>query len=369
MIYLDNAATTKPFKSVIQLANEYYSDEFYNPSALYLPAINVSAKLNEAREFINKAMGGGGRVIFTSCATESNTWVYSSGIKNKKGNIVVSMGEHASGYENAMTLHGKYDVRFVKLLPNGNIDQTDLLNKIDENTTFVSVIHCSNETGAVNDLKSISQKIKSIAPNALFHSDGVQALGKMPVNCRNSGVDLYSISAHKIGGLKGIGGLWIKDGIKLNPLLSGGGQEFGARSGTENVAGIMCFCQALKEFTATHPQQIKQMRDHAISELSSIDNVVINECEEQSPYILSFSAIGTKAEIIQRMLCERGVLVGLGSACASKHKKNRVLSAMGRSMSVIESNLRISFAPENLNDDLKSAFAEIRNCINKFRGK
>ncbi len=369
MIYLDNAATTKPFDSVTAVIEKYYKELYFNPSALYSSAVNVASQIENARHHINAELGGGGNIFFTSCATESNAWAYNSGIKNKKGNIVVSMGEHASGYENAKVLISKgYDVRFVKLQSDGRIDYSDFVKRVDENTTFISVIHCSNETGAINDIKQLVTTAKSIAPKAIFHSDGVQALGKIEVNCNSLGVDLYSVSAHKIGGVKGIGGLWIKNGIRLTPLLCGGGQEAGARSGTENTAGIVGFAEALAVFKKTSSQKICELRENMKSALSHIQLIEFNDCEQNSPYILSFSVPGVKSEIIQRLLSEKGILLGLGSACASRHRNNRILEAMGRTMPHIEGSMRISFSHENTNEDIKIAANAINDCIRDFRG-
>lgn len=368
MIYLDNAATTRPFDSVIACMDRFYTREYFNPSALYAPAMAVASAVKDARAFLCNALGGGGKLYFTSCATEANTWVYHSGVKNKKGNIVVSMGEHASGYENAQNLLSKgYDVRFVRLLQDGRMDANDFLHKIDAQTTLVSVLHCSNETGAVNDLAWIANALRSVAPSALFHSDGVQAFGKMPTDCRALGVDLYSISAHKIGGPKGIGALWVRDGIRLQPLLWGGGQENGARSGTENVAGIAGFAQAYASFRPTDTEKISALRQNMKTVLLSLPHVVVNEAPENSPFILSFSVPKIKAEILQRLLGEKGIYIGLGSACAARHRKNRVLSAMGRTMADIEGSARISFGTQNLQDDMEFAQTEIARIIRQMQ--
>ena len=370
MIYLDNAATTKPFENVIHRMHAFYADSYFNPSALYAPAARVATEIEKARAYIENALGGGGKLYFTSGATESNSWVYQCGVKNKKGNIVVSMGEHASGYENAQALSGKgQDVRYVRLQRDGTVDREDFLRKIDADTTLVSVIHCSNETGAVNDLPFLVRAVKKIAPRALFHSDGVQALAKIPVNCRNAGVDLYSISAHKIGGVKGVGALWVREGIRLQPLLKGGGQEGGARSGTENVAGIAGFAEALGSFMQVDTQAIGRWRDTIKSALLSVENVRINEAACNSPYILSFSVPGIRAEHLQRMLAEKDILIGLGSACSARHKNNRVLAAMGCDKSQIEGSARISFGAQNLQDDMHYVASVLTESIENLRTK
>lgn len=367
MIYLDNAATTKPFDTVIAQMNAVLKDNYYNPSALYAPAFEVKKEVEKARKAVCDALGGNGKLYFTSCATESNSWVFASGIKNRKGNVVVSMGEHPSVYENAQALIAKgTDVRFVKLKSDGSVDFEDFVQKVDENTTLVSVIHCSNETGCINDIEKLSVHVKTVSPNAVFHSDGVQAFMKIPVNCGGLGVDLYTVSAHKIGGPKGVGSLWMRDGVRLSPLLIGGGQEQNFRSGTENSAGIIGFAQAVNEFSKVDKSKIYEYRRSFKAALSSIPQAIVNEGQQNSPFILSCSISGIKAEILQRLLAEKNILIGLGSACASRSRKNRFLSAVGRSMSHIEGSIRISFGAQNLNDDVEYAQNEIVNTIKKL---
>ena len=368
MIYLDNAATTRPFESVIRKMDEFYKELYYNPSALYKQAAEVESVIEKTRDDISDALGGGGRVYFTSCATESNAWVYASGVKNKKGNVVVSAGEHASGFENAQALISRgTEVRFVNLTRDGTVDIKDFENKVDENTSLVSVIHCSNETGAINDIGALSRIVKRKSRQALFHSDGVQAFGKIAVNCKSCGIDLYSISAHKIGGPKGIGGLWVRDGLHPAPFLRGGGQENGYRSGTENTAGIIGFGEALKCFSSIDANKISAIRKLFYDRITLHDTISVRESAVQSPYILSFAVHGTKAEQLQRMLSEHDILIGLGSACASRSRKNRVLSAMGLPPTQIEGSVRLSFGAENLTDDIGYAIETLLKCVDSLQ--
>lgn len=369
MIYLDNAATTKPFDSVIRRMAHFYTEAYYNPSALYMPAFNTAKELDESRTFLLSALGGCGNLYFTSCATESNTWAFHSGFKNKRGNIVVSAGEHASVYENAQALASTgADVRVVSLNRDGTIDQNDFAKKVDEQTALVSVIHCSNETGAINDLKTLAQIAKSKNGKLIFHADGVQAFGKIDVNCRDAGIDLYSLSAHKIGGPKGVGALWVRDGLHLSPLLIGGGQEKGARSGTENVAGIAGFAEALRCFLKVDRQKIAALKQQLETTLCTLPYVSVNGGANGSPFILSVAVRGVKAEILQRKLAECGILVGLGSACASRLKKNRILSAMGKSKEQIEGSIRLSFGAENENTDGIETGRRIISCVESLHG-
>ncbi len=368
MIFLDNASTTSPCGDIGKIL-DIACRSYYNPSALYGEALKVKNMLEDARKEIANLLGADkSEIYFTSCATESNNWAYEKGIKNKKGNIVVSASEHASGYESAMAQKSKgVDVRFAALNKDGSIDEDDLFDKIDENTCFVSVIHCSNETGTLNDIASIVKKIRSVNPKIVIHSDGVQAFLKYDYNIKELGVDLYSISAHKIGGLKGIGALFIKKGLNIAPLIVGGGQEFGARSGTENVAGILSFAQAAKHFKQNYDRDmIIKMRKYMISELMPL-NVKING-NQKAESILSVTIPGIKAEILQHMLSDKGVLIGLGSACSSRSRNNRVLSAIGLDQKEIEGSIRISFGIENDMKQIIAATDILKTEINDLRG-
>ena len=368
MIYLDNAATTKPFDGVIQRMTHFYTEAYFNPSALYAPAFQTAKEVEASRAVLLSALGGWGNLYFTSCATESNSWVFRSGFKNKRGNIVLSAGEHASVYENAQALAATgAEVRFVSLKSDGTVDREDFLQKVDAQTSLVSVIHYSNETGAVNDIKTLTAIAKTKNANLLFHADGVQAFGKTAVNCRDMGVDLYSISAHKIGGPKGIGALWVREGLHLSPLMIGGGQEKNLRSGTENVAGIVGFAEAYRLFSQIDRQKIADLKAKIWAELRALPCVSINGSENGSPFILSVAVSGVKAEILQRKLAEQGILVGLGSACASRLKKNRVLTAMGKRKEQIEGSIRLSFGADTLPVDGTAVGKQIADCIENLR--
>lgn len=231
MIYLDNAATTSVCKSAIDETVKIYSELFYNPSATYRGGVECKKIISDSRQTIAGVLNcDANKIYFTSCASESNNWVFSSVIKNQKQNVVVSAGEHASVYECAKKFKSKgFDVRFAPLLKTGQVDESALLDLIDENTVLVSVVHVSNETGVVNDIASICAKVKEKNSKTLFHSDGVQAFLKISTDLEELGVDFYSISGHKVGAPKGVGLLFAKKNIL--PFIVGGGQESGLRSG------------------------------------------------------------------------------------------------------------------------------------------
>ncbi len=373
MIYLDNASTTPVWESAIKAAEEVYRTSFFNPSSTYRDAIPVKMMIRTARTIVAKRLGcPPEELYFTSGATECNNWAITCGAKNGKGNIVISGGEHACVYECAKNLKTNkgYDVRISGILPDGTVDAEDLIGLIDENTRLVSVIHASNETGAVNDIAALSKRIKAKNPNVIFHSDGVQAYLKISNDVRELGVDLYSVSGHKVGAPKGVGAMYVSSKTRLQPFIFGGGQEYGMRSGTENVAGIAAFGVATEEYLSRFDREkILSLRKRFIDEVSKTDGVtVLGNGAETNATILALSIAGTRAEIIQSMCSDENVLIGRGSACASRHSGNRVLEAMGLKKKDIDGAIRISFSPLTTEEEVVTAAKVIaRNSI-KLRG-
>ena len=366
--YLDNAATTKTFDENLNLFKECI-DDFYNPSASYSQARSVNKKLDNARNSICKSLGAkGGKFIFTSSATESNNTVF-EGLHLRKGQVVlISKGEHPAVYNAAHRLESKgVIVKDIPLLETGRVDQEQYKKLLDMNVALVSIIHVSNETGFVNDIKNLCALAKQVNPKIIFHSDGVQAFGKVKVNLFNLGVDLYTISGHKIYAPRGIAGLWIKDGVVIDPLLVGGGQEFNLRSSTENVFGALALEYSAKKVTGELEQnnaKVIQKRQNLIKLLQNsliFDKILINECENQSPYILSLSISGIKGETLVNALEGDGILISKGSACSTKKAGNRTLEAMGRTPEEIVGSVRISFSPYEDFDEKYVADAIIKN--------
>lgn len=372
MIYLDNAATSPVYPEALEAMKNVCTADYFNPSSTYSAGLRVRARIAEARGTVASALGcAPDEVYFTSCATEANNWALTCGAKNKKGNIVVSAGEHACVYECAkFLLSSGLDVRFCKLNSRGEADEADLLSKVDESTCLVSVMHASNETGVINDIAHLSRAVKRKAPRALFHSDGVQAFLKTDNDVGRLGVDLYAVSGHKVGAPKGIGALYISSRVKIRPFIHGGGQERGLRSGTENVAGIVAFAAAIERYKHdfTHEDAMKK-RDLAVKLLGGLEGVkVICEQSDVTGMIVAFTAAGTKAEIIQSMCSDDGVLIGRGSACSSRLAGNRVLREIGLSSGEIEGALRLSFSPETSAEEIEEAVRVIGRNIEKLRG-
>ena len=239
MIYLDNAATTKPSPTALERAKVFNTQGYFNPSALYRQGLELSSEIKRAKESLLKNLGVSSEFecIFTSCGSESDVQAIFCAVK--RGVYVTDKGEHSAVYKSFLELRNKGNtVIFIDLEKDGSVNTNQLYEYVENNRVdFVSIIHVNNETGAINDVNAIGKKLKEINPKLVFHVDGVQAYGKIPFALSNY-IDLYSISAHKINALKGVGALVKKKKLSISPLIFGGGQEFGLRSGTENVLAL-----------------------------------------------------------------------------------------------------------------------------------
>lgn len=372
MIFLDNASTTKVFDLAVEKMNRIYIEDYFNPSATYKGGREVLSYISQARENVAKHLSAKkDEIYFTSCATESNNWVLNNAFKNKKGNIVVSCGEHACVYETAKNLASKgLDVRFAPLKNDGTVDINALLSLVDSSTNLVSVIHVSNETGVINDIDLICKRVKAKNPKTLVHSDGVQAFLKTSTSMQKLGVDFYSLSGHKVGAPKGIGVLFIKNGIHIAPYIYGGGQEKNMRSGTENVAGICALSVAIDCYkNSCNEEKIENNYKLALSLLSAIDGVeIIGNTEKNTHLIICATVDKVRAETLQSLMSDSGVFIGRGSACSSAHSGNRVLSAMGVSDKKIEGAIRISLSPSTTAEEIETAISILKENIKKIRG-
>ena len=275
MIYLDNAATTKPSKKAFDRATEYATDKYFNPSALYREGFALQSELKKARSVLLSKVADETAFewIFTSCGTESdNQAIFSFA---RRGNAVTTECEHsavAAAFHELKT-KGLAEPRFAPLQKDGRVDVQKLLALVDDKTSFVSVMHVNNEIGAINDVNAIAKAVKQKNSRVIFHVDGVQAYGKIPFKlCKE--IDLYSVSAHKIGGLKGVGGLIKRKSLVLPPYIIGGGQESGRRSGTENTFGIMQFVYAAEEKFATLKADFARLAEYREMLWSALDKEV-----------------------------------------------------------------------------------------------
>ncbi len=394
MIYLDNAGTTKMFEECVEVHKKFSCEQFFNPSALSEESMQVSKLISETEKFLLKRLGASeGNILFTGCATESNNLAIKGSFRKGAWEYVFSEGEHPSVYNVAKKLEmDGCVVHFVPLASDGCVDLRALEKVLNEKTRLISIMHVSNETGAINDLKKISEIKLKKCPKAILHVDGVQGFMKIPVVLRQTAVDLYSFSGHKFHAPKGIAGLYVKNKGALKEIFQGGGQQFGLRSGTENVSGIMqlrkavelivektnflrvsrlknVFNSALKENKVglTCDDACKNLQNGAVK-IENCDGVVIRDfCG--SPYIENLVFQGVKGETMLHALNQEGVIVGLGSACSSKKAGNRILEKIGVSPEDIISSVRISFNAYMTDEEVLKAAEIIKITYHKIKEK
>ena len=367
MIYLDNAATTKPSLTAFERARAYVTEKFYNPSGMYNEGFALQGELKKARSVLltKVADESAFELIFTSCGTESNNQAIFSFAR--RGNAVTTAGEHSAVAVPFSELknRGIAEPRIAPLLKDGRVDVEKLLALVDDKTSFVSVMHVNNEIGAINDVNSIAKLVKAKNPRVIFHVDGVQAYGKIPFRMAKE-IDLYSISAHKIGGLKGVGALIKRKSLLLPAYLIGGGQESGRRSGTENTFGIMQFVYASEKKFATLREDFSRLKEYREMLWEGLDKSIFTRLssEEGTPYILSVSAAGLRGEVLLHMADDKGLIIGTGSACSSnaKTRYSKVILACGHDDKTADGVLRISFSPETTQEEVEKAI-EILNDI------
>ena len=369
MIYLDNAATTQPSKQAFEKAQTYATEKYYNPSALYKEGYAMQSELKTARSALLSKVADESffEFIFTSCGTESdNQAIFSFA---RRGNAVTTAGEHSavSAAFHELKNRGVAEPRFAPLNSDGSVNVEKLLELIDEKTSFVSVMHVNNEIGAINDINTIAKLVKKKNNRIIFHSDGVQAYGKISFKLGRE-IDLYSVSAHKIGGLKGVGGLIKRKSLILPPYIIGGGQESGRRSGTENVFGIKQFQYAVEEKFSSLKEDFTRLREYRELLWDGLDKAVYTRLSSVNgtPYILSVAAKGLRGEILLHMANDKGVIVGTGSACSSnaKNRYSKGILACGFDEKTADGVLRLSFSPETTKEEVLQA-TEILNEVGR----
>ena len=374
MIFLDNASTTKVDNDILENFTNYQNKFYFNPGAVYKVSTDIARKIDETREKIVNLLGGDpkGTFIFTGSSTEANNIILNSLVTNNKNEeYVFSKSEHPSvrNFASKILQEGK-KVVLVEENRDGTINEEDLYSKINKNTKLVSIINVSNETGVVNNVSKIAGKIKEINPKTFVHSDGVQALGKIEVCLDN--IDFFTISSHKIYGLKGIAGFYARNIKLLKPFIIGGGQEFNIRSGTANAPMIFSLLDTIKKAVKeqhSNYEKVKEINSYLRKRLTKIDNISFNSPQNSSPYILSFSVIGLNAETILNALSEKEIYVGLGSACSSKKSGNYMLEAMNKTKEEILGNLRISFSKNTTKQEVEIFFDEFEKEIIDKREK
>ncbi len=370
MIYFDNAATTKPSSLALQKASIFNQEQFYNPSTLYSGGLNSAREIKVAKENIMKNIGATNcDVIFTSCGSESDNMAIFCSVK--RGLFVTSRGEHSAVYKSFLELKNRgLSVEFIDLNKGGDVNSDKLYDFISNNKVeFVSLVHVNNETGAINNVNEIAKKIKQINRKTIFHVDGVQAYGKIPFKLSQD-IDFYSISAHKVNGLKGVGALICRKGVNLSPLIFGGGQEKGLRSGTENLFGIKVFEYASQEKYSLLNENFDKVSQIKQRIIDGLDNELFTliSSENSSPYILTISAKGVRGEVIMHSLELEELIIGNGSACSSKNRYSRVIEACGYPNDILDGVIRLSFTAENTLEQAEIAVNKLNRVVKKLKG-
>lgn len=363
MIYLDNAATTKPSQRAAEAMMMAVSD-FGNPSSLHGLGLQTEKLINSARDNIANMLGVNSKnVYFTSGGTESNNlaiYGVANSLKRRGKRVITSTIEHPSVMESFKRLENDgYDVCYLGVDKDGIVNLDDLAGMLTEDTILVSIMHVNNETGVIQPIERISAMVREKSPYCIVHCDCVQSFGKIPVKPDKMGVDMVSISAHKIHGFKGTGALYTNY-ARITPLIRGGEQQNEIRPGTENVGGILAFSAAVSECEI----DIEKMREkrNLMRDLlcEKLDNVKVNgSCEQNSGSVLNVSFIGIKAEILLHSLERHEIYVSTGSACSShKPQPSHVLLAMGVEQKAVDGAIRISFSQNTTLDEIRTA-AEI----------
>lgn len=358
-IYFDNASTTKPCKEAIEAINRGLSECWGNPSSLHSMGVRAQLAVDEARKIIADSIGCESRCIyFTSGATESSNMALKGSARaygKRKKRIVTSSVEHSSVKESINELE-KSGFEVVRISPdkNGIFNPDDFINAVDENTCLVSVMLVNNETGYILPVRKIFSAVKRKFPDVVTHCDCVQGFMKIPIKVRELNADLISLSGHKIHSAKGVGALYIKKGIRLLPIINGGKQESGIRSGTESVPLIMGFgasVKALNPHIEEHYRYVSELKEYLCSRLSELENITINSESDASPYIINISVSGIRSEIMLHYLESHEIYVSSGSAC-SKGAKSGVLDEFGLSQKLADSALRISLDFSDTKDEI-----------------
>ena len=369
-IYLDNSATTKVYTEAAEAAFKVMTEIYGNPSSLHMKGVEAEKVLEEARKEVANALGGNpDGLYFTSGGTEANNLAVIGGAlaKKRRGNkVIVSAYEHDSVIKSAKQLEEMgFSVTWLAPDENGIITPLSVFEAVDEKTVLVSVMLVNNEIGAINPIKEICAAAKRKNPEVVFHTDAVQGFCKVPFKAEKAGVDLVTVTAHKIGGPKGIGALWIKKGARVIPNHFGGEQEKQLRPGTQAMPLIAAFGKAVSIETASsskRKEHMKELEKYLKESIKDIDGIVLNSKEGAIPNIVNISAVGIRSEIMLHFLENRGIYVSSGSACALG-AKSHVLAAMGYDSARIDSAIRISFGRETEKEDIDELVAALKDAM------
>ena len=374
MIYLDNAASTKIHDSVLEDMLPYLKEQYGNPSSIHrYGRLSHKAIENARKQVANLINADSSEILFTSGGTESNnTAIYGIAKKNPGSRIITSSIEHDAILQPCAKLEKEdFDIIYLPVNNYGLVDPLILKNNLNENTSLVSIMFGNNEVGTVEPISDFVNICKE--KNIVFHTDAIQAAGKIPIDVKELGVDLLSISSHKINGPKGIGALYIRRGVSIDPVILGGGQENGLRSGTENVANIVVFgkaCEISRINFSENISRMKKLRDYLSKKIiQEIPQVTLNgHPETRLPNNIHLTFLGVNGEDLLIKLDENGIAASTGSACSVQiQKASHVLQAMGFSHEQITGSLRLTIGISNNLEEMDETVEILKNVVKELR--
>lgn len=376
--YFDNSATTRCYPEVAEIVVKTMTEDFGNPSAMHLKGVEAEKYVREAAQTLAKILKVNEKeIIFTSGGTESNNLALFGGAdanKRSGNHIITTSVEHAAVGQPAERLEQMgYEVTIVPVDHRGVVQLEALEKALRPDTILVSTMYVNNEVGAVMPVEEIAKLVHEKSPKALYHVDAIQAFGKYRIYPKKAGIDMLSVSSHKIHGPKGVGFLYINEKARIQPQILGGGQQAGMRSGTDNVPGIAGLGVAAKMVYTDFDEKIEhmyQLKERLAEGFLKLPDVRLNgmEIREGAPQILSASFLGVRSEVLLHTLEEKGIYVSAGSACSShKRKAAGTLSAMGMEAAQRESTLRFSFSEENTFEEVDYALVVIGQVLPMLR--
>ncbi len=377
--YLDNSATTRCLENVCDIVVKTMMEDYGNPSSRHRKGMEAEKYLRDAREKIARTLKVNEKeIFFTSGGTESNNWaLVGAALANRRAgmHIITTAVEHAAVIQPMMYLEEQgFRVTYLPVDRYGRISLSALQEAVCEDTILVSVMYVNNELGAVEPVEEIGRFLKEKHPNILFHVDAIQAYGKYRIFPKRLGIDMLSVSGHKIHGPKGVGFLYINERVKIRPLILGGGQQKGMRSGTDNVPGIAGLGEAAREAYQDFEEKrahLLALKKYFMEEAAKLPDVVLNSLpgEEGAPHIVSVSFRGVRSEVLLHALEERGISVSSGSACSSNKKLpvSTVLKEIGMERDLLDATLRFSFSRFNTEEELAYSIGVLKELLPMLR--
>ncbi len=375
-VYLDYSATTPVKEEVLREMIPYFTEHFGNPSSLYTMGLESKEVLEQARARVASLIGAqSGEIYFTGCGSEADNWVVfgtADALKHKGNHIITTKIEHHAMLHSCNFLEKQgFAVTYLDVEPDGTVNPQKLEEAIRDDTILISIMLVNNEVGTVEPVEALSAIAKK--HGILFHTDGVQALGNVPIDVKKMGVDMMSLSAHKIYGPKGVGALYVRKGLRISNYLYGGAQEAGRRAGTENLAGIVGFgkaAQLAEKNFERHVSHCREMRDYLIERITSeIPDVFVNgSMKHRHPGNANITFKYIEGESILLLLDSKGISVSTGSACSSKSlEPSHVLTALGVPVEMIHGTVRFTTGDFTTREDIDYTVDQLKEIVSRLR--